>query len=915
MRALRTALVAVVLLAGLVPATAGAADRPYSVTFDWSDPAEGFAGWVFDEQEDDAEIPPRRYAFTRGTGPEGRGLTIVPTGDGGQVYRRTLGRFGYGTPGTVRTRQAIWRDVTARVRERQALRFGLYGGATPLAPIDLIRQEQDVEDGTITRSDPDSDSTFSTQWMFTLPCDVPDPQQPACGPVDPAEGSISFVGGVDLTLVDPEAPTVTASGPAWDARGRWLGRTPASVTLAAQDPGSGVRRYTLRSTGPGGSRTVLDRTVGCDLRNVDDSDGSRQCPVAPGPSTRDAAAIGALPTGTTTFTATARDLAGQAAAPLRWTVKIDRADPRLTTPAVLTRLDGRFVPGDGVLAVPVLATDGQSGVRAITATVRSSRGEETFAVPAPCTDASARCPAIGRGTLRIPLDLLPTGTSTVSLRVTDLAGNTTDGRPVRLRVDRTGPKAPRLSARPSRTQPRSVVWSAVQDPGGSGVDGYEARVRRVDPVTGATLGVPRPFSRVRGGRSVVVPSVLRDSGLVVDVRAVDRSGNAGDVASYVIGAPRIATAAGLLDKLRKYRDLIRDLPGELFPIVGGFVCGEAGVCKPLPGRDTIRWLMGELISGFVVIGDVRDVLVAALRLDFAGGALAIAGLVPFAGDAAKSIAAIRKFVRRTKMPLHDVMEAVARVFGGNSRFTRLVMDGLTSGAYGRLRNGGLSHDGVQQLARRGNDINALSRRAVLARRALSDAEQADVEANLKRYWDSPSGGARAEALGVEASIQYLQRFPNVKILVNGRPGNGLGRNGPDLVAYDEVADRLIVVEAKGTLRADSPLDLDKLVAPVGGQNYVQPSRSWLAAPRTGGNDYLTQLRRKGRTDPDARRAYQELRKVVRGQRRFDAKVVNVRPDREGSQAYGSGLDRATRLIRENGGVDGLDIIDVPYRRQ
>jgi len=513
-------------------APAGAADRAYSTAFAWqSDPTDGYAGWLFQEYDSTGPVAPGRYSGRTGGVPTyGRGLTITPTGNGGVYPDQASGRFTYRTPGAspatqVSVRKVIYSGVTQKVADRQGVRLRL-GDGTSNATDDLNTDGNTRTNATVTLPGMGFGPASSeiSAWMFSEPC------QPTttttCRTVDPANGGVNHVGAAELSLLDHEAPTITASGPAYEQRGRWVAGTPAGVTVQAIDAGSGVRSYTLKSTGPGGSRTVINRSITCDLKHTGTS--SQQCPLSPAASIRDRGAIGALPTGITTFTAAARDLSGQVSRMLRWNVKVDRRAPTRPVAGKLTRLDGKFVvaPSDR-LVVPVTSSDAHSGVLGISASVVDKNGPRTIEADLPCKPSSSQCQHLAKGNVVIDVGLLPEGTSSVTLRSTDLVGNTTAGRPVRLRIDRSAPNAVKLELEPARF-PRFVTWRKPSDPGGSGVVSYEYRVTGPNARKGT-------FQTVRGGPRLPVASYSDRS--VVEVRAVDAVGNRGEVTSATVRRP------------------------------------------------------------------------------------------------------------------------------------------------------------------------------------------------------------------------------------------------------------------------------------------------------------------------------------------------------------------------------------------
>ncbi|MFC5381655.1 VWA domain-containing protein [Aquipuribacter nitratireducens] len=75
----------------------------------------------------------------------------------------------------------------------------------------------------------------------------------------------------------------------------------------------------------------------------------------------------------------------------------------------------------------------------------------------------------------------------------------------------------------------------------------------------------------------------------------------------------------------------------------GATCGDLfGFCE----SDSIAWLAGNLVSGFVVYGDVRDAISSLIRLDLIGVGFAAGGVIPIAGDAVKAGEGVVKFLRR-----------------------------------------------------------------------------------------------------------------------------------------------------------------------------------------------------------------------------------------------------------------------------
>ncbi|MFT4034432.1 MAG: hypothetical protein QM679_02525 [Patulibacter sp.] len=706
-----------------------------------------------------------------------------------------------------------------------------------------------------------------------------------------------------LTLrLDRSPPSVDGVGGALvdDAPGRWRQlRGSQLLTLDLSDRYSGVRQAGV---------TITPVAGGADDHQVVDlcsPQGSADQPCPTQVSASVAVDADLLPDGALDLSAEAIDAVGYSSPTVTRRIFKDNGNPAATATGDLTDLDGEWTGSSATTPVTLRGKDRRSGVARLELYARDEHGRRLVDDVQVCdpvrVDAAdgETCPLSVSREAEVDLGDLSTGRVTLEAYATDAAGNR-DPSPDSWStyVDHDPPSGVGgVSAIAQTGGLVHVSWEPATDDG-SGVAGYEYRLSTGDRTT-EWVTTPFPVA--------TVPAELERA--IVEVRAKDKTGHHGPTST---GALPLAYGAGPITELKKYAKAIVGLPRALFPIVGGFVCGESPWCSGLGGRKTTRWLAGELLSGAFVIGDIRDFLLAAMKGDVTAGLVSAAGMVPLAGDLGKSLDVIRKFVARTNLPLHGVFEAVVKVGGEDSGYTRKVLDAFTQGGYSKLRTYDVSHDGAEQLARAGNDIGRLTSLATLARRPLTTREREEVEKNLKEHWDSPRGGARSEALGIEGALQYLRRDPDVRILVSGRHVADLPRTGPDIVAYNRREGRLIVVEAKGTMLKTKPLDKVKLTSTVGGKDYVQPSVKWLEAKRSTSVDYMEALQNSD--DKTYNEAARHLQTLFKGQAApADLKVVQVRPDAPGSRAYGRGLDSAVAELRDDPDrVRKVDIIDIPY---
>jgi hypothetical protein len=79
-------------------------------------------------------------------------------------------------------------------------------------------------------------------------------------------------------------------------------------------------------------------------------------------------------------------------------------------------------------------------------------------------------------------------------------------------------------------------------------------------------------------------------------------------------------------------------------VAQGYLCGE--FCF----NDSIGWLIGDIISGFLVFGDVRDIIAYGQHGDAVSAGWTAVGLIPALGDTASAAVLISKFLKRSTNP-------------------------------------------------------------------------------------------------------------------------------------------------------------------------------------------------------------------------------------------------------------------------
>jgi hypothetical protein len=341
--------------------------------------------------------------------------------------------------------------------------------------------------------------------------------------------------------------------------------------------------------------------------------------------------------------------------------------------------------------------------------------------------------------------------------------------------------------------------------------------------------------------------------------------------------------------------------GNAGDAIEGAVCGDSGAlfCPDHddPSRATTEYILGQVLSGLVGVGDIRDGVDALFGGRWGDAFWSAVGFVPAVGDAVKIGDKVADVMRRFPGRKAEALALIYKLFP-SGRLRNAALDAATDGGASALRNSGLSDDAIEQLARKGNDLRRLADNARLGARTLDPAEARAIDDAVARHWPN---GPRSEAVGVETALAELRRNPDIEILHTGRPGPGKPVNGPDIVAVDRRTGRTIVVEAKNTDGA-KPLSRTRLRSTADGRRVTQTSPEWLTRNP---ERYLRRLRES--PDPADQDAADALQRIVDGEP-YDVVIVGSRPS--GSGGYGTHVDQAVDEIRSGGQVDDVQIVDV-----
>jgi Mg-chelatase subunit ChlD len=146
--------------------------------------------------------------------------------------------------------------------------------------------------------------------------------------------------------------------------------------------------------------------------------------------------------------------------------------------------------------------------------------------------------------------------------------------------------------------------------------------------------------------------------------------------------------------------LVRETTQSKLDYVKHFVCGATIGEFDLffSGCDTrnLAWLAGQIVSGLIAIGDVRDLIVSTLKLDIVGAATSIVGVVPGVGDAVATGTKIGRFALANTDKSDEALRTV-RGADGASQAATAALKKIDAGALADLRAAGFSDDAIAKI--------------------------------------------------------------------------------------------------------------------------------------------------------------------------------------------------------------------------
>ncbi len=550
------ALAAGLLWAGTQPALAAPTPGDFTITYDWTNPATGFAGVAVSENPPPLAAMFQTPYYKLNERP-GTGLKITPSvaadGTADRVYPLIDPPSGGGpgitaqinAPTTTRVLTAAFSQISyLRTNgDRQILRLAAVNGAqhagldtrtdvpAPLGPFVDDTTYAPARFGTQTFTAPGG-SGDSAQVAFFTGCDIDDPA--SCPTVHFPDAAFGQIGKIAVLLHDSQPPAIAVAGALAD--GAWTNtRANRSVQITASDQGSGMQSLKLerRAGNTGPFKTLLTASAACNRSHTGAGEPGREAAECPSTLARSfTQAMAGLADGTYQYRVTATDDSGLSSAKT-FTVRIDRRAPRASFGGSVLKLGSDWLRRVDAVAASVGGTDDRSGVQSIDLVAQQGASRQVIATVPICHDQTA-CPRTSSLASSVSLRTLPDGLVAVEAVAHDAAGNASAASAAaHLKLDRLAPAAVKA---PAAKANGSEVTVAFAHSGGDSVDhaaqvaglaGY--RVTLTDQTfTTARAVSPLAKPAAHGGRRRVVLRASKSAlaGAWVLVQAIDKAGNA-----------------------------------------------------------------------------------------------------------------------------------------------------------------------------------------------------------------------------------------------------------------------------------------------------------------------------------------------------------------------------------------------------
>ncbi len=151
--------------------------------------------------------------------------------------------------------------------------------------------------------------------------------------------------------------------------------------------------------------------------------------------------------------------------------------------------------------------------------------------------------------------------------------------------------------------------------------------------------------------------------------------------------------------------LIFDYQTSILEYIGEFsrgaLCGDITNLGPFCEGQSLAYLAGNISSGVVFIGDIRDAIAGVVNLDFISTAFSVAALIPIGGDIAAGIKKTEKFIRAAdEIPSGAALRSTMKDFGKSTADKMDLLRKVSPTAVTKLTTAGLPEADIVRLASR-----------------------------------------------------------------------------------------------------------------------------------------------------------------------------------------------------------------------
>ncbi|MGI6366371.1 MAG: hypothetical protein ACOX2G_11740 [Bacillota bacterium] len=235
---------------------------------------------------------------------------------------------------------------------------------------------------------------------------------------------------------------------------------------------------------------------------------------------------------------------------------------------------------------------------------------------------------------------------------------------------------------------------------------------------------------------------------------------------------------------------------------------------------SLGYLIGQIASGFFLVGDIRDAVSNLALLNFKGVLISLLGFVPLLGDATKISDGLISFMKRAPECIQLAARLIITKLDDWKAIRNTLLDAVlpficknSDEAVTILKRAGATSELIVELGRH-NDAAKIAKlvdagdeagkifkfdTAKLLRKAdVDEAVEKYIKALDKPYKEAFLKQLRAERFAVESAKDYFTK-QGYNLLYDARHGV----NGPDMIL--KKGDDILIIEAKGALKAQQQI--------------------------------------------------------------------------------------------------------------